>query len=81
VIGVLAGMLLRVRAFIYLGATFLLLSMLTMVWHAAHFARHSWPWWAFGFVTGILLMAMFIIFEMKRQQMRGMLETFRKWER
>ncbi len=81
VIGVLAGMLLRVRAFIYLGATFLLLSMLTMVWHAAHFARHSWPWWAFGFVTGILLMAMFIIFEMKRQQVRGMLETFRKWER
>ena len=48
VLGVLAGIMLRVRAFLYLGTSFLLLSLVSMVWHAARSIGHVWPWWVFG---------------------------------
>jgi hypothetical protein len=35
VAGVLAGLLMRVRAFLFLGTTFLLLSIVTMIWTAS----------------------------------------------
>ncbi|HEV8001698.1 MAG TPA: hypothetical protein VGP63_17565, partial [Planctomycetaceae bacterium] len=45
VLGVLAGIALRVRAFLYLGTSFLLLSIVSMVWHASRSIGHVWPWW------------------------------------
>ena len=80
VVGVLAGMLLQIRAFVYLGASFLLLSILRMVWHATQTFEHSWPWWAFGIALGILIITMFGVFEKKRNEMQQMLVTFRSWE-
>src|SRR5262249_29452256 len=46
VAGVLAGILLRVRAFLYLGIGFLLVDVLAMIWHAAVDRAHTWLWWA-----------------------------------
>jgi len=46
IIGVLAGILLRVQSFLYLGMGFLVVAILTIIWHAAeghtcrHFNRH-----------------------------------------
>ena len=35
IVGVLAGILLRVRAFLYLGTAFLVVALMTIIWHAA----------------------------------------------
>ena len=40
IVGVLAGILLRVRAFLYLGMTFLVVALMTIIWHAAE----QWTW-------------------------------------
>jgi hypothetical protein len=65
---------------VYLGASFLLLAILSMIWHAAQIIDHSWPWWAFGIALGILIVTMFGIFEKRRNEMQQMLATFRGWE-
>ena len=81
VAGVLVGILLRVRAFLYLGTSFLLLSIVSMVWHAAQNIGHVWPWWAFGVVLGLSVLALFGVFEKKRAEVLGMVQGFRQWER
>jgi hypothetical protein len=81
VLGVLAGIMLRVRAFLYLGTSFLLLSMVSMVWHAARSIGDVWPWWAFLFVLGLALLTLFGVFEKKRPEMLALIEQLRAWER
>jgi hypothetical protein len=80
VAGVMLGIALRVRAFLYLGTSFVLLSVISMVWHAAKAIQHSWPWWAFGIGLGIAILAMFAIFEKKRPEIHRWTETIRQWE-
>ncbi len=79
--GVLAGIWLRVRAFLYLGASFLLLSLVSMVWHAAEAIDHTWPWWAFGIGLGLGVLTLFGLFERKRNEMLRLLGELRTWER
>ena len=81
VLGVLAGISLRVRAFLYLGASFLLLSLVSMVWHAAEAIDHTWPWWAFGIGLGLGVLTLFGLFERKRNEMLRLLGELRTWER
>lgn len=81
VAGVLAGILMRVRAFLYLGTSFLLLSIVSMVWHAARNIGHVWPWWVFGIVLGIAILTLFGLFEKRRQDMLALLDEMRRWER
>lgn len=78
--GILFGMLMRIRAFLYLGTSFLLLAMVSMVWHAARVIDDVWPWWAFGILTGIALLAMFGVFEKKRDEVLGTLRKLKEWE-
>jgi hypothetical protein len=79
--GVLAGIMLRVRAFLYLGTAFLVLSMVSMVWHAARSIGHVWPWWAFLFTLGLALLTLFGVFEKKRPEMLVLIDRMRQWER
>jgi hypothetical protein len=81
VLGVFAGILMRVRAFLYLGASFLLLSLVSMVWHAARNIGHVWPWWAFGIALGLAILALFGVFEKKRNEVLRALQEMREWER
>jgi hypothetical protein len=81
VLGVLAGIWLRVRAFLYLGVSFLLLSLVSMVWHAAEAIDHTWPWWAFGIGLGLGVLTLFGLFERKRNEMLRLLGELRTWER
>jgi hypothetical protein len=80
VLGILAGMMLRVRAFLYLGSVFLLLAMITMVAHAQQRLAHVWPWWAFGLVLGSAILVMFGLFEKRRNDMQSILHRLRKWD-
>jgi hypothetical protein len=80
VVGVLAGILLRVRAFLYLGATFLFLVVFTMIWHAAVDQRQIWVWWASGIVLGAAIIALFAVFEKRRNDVLRMIEQIKKWD-
>ncbi|HEY1190888.1 MAG TPA: hypothetical protein VGE74_24870, partial [Gemmata sp.] len=66
VLGVLGGILLRVRAFIYLGVGFLLLDIFSMIWHAAVNLQQTWVWYASGIVLGVVVLALFAYLEKRR---------------
>jgi hypothetical protein len=80
VVGVLVGIALQVRAFLYLGASFVLLSVVSMVWHASRAIEHSWPWWAFGIGLGMCILTLFGVFEKKRLEVTAWIERLRQWE-
>lgn len=80
VVGVLAGALLRVRAFLYLGTSFLALVIVTMIWHAGVDQRRTWILWSAGIVLGVLIYALFMYFEKRRQNVLHLVEQLKKWD-
>jgi hypothetical protein len=80
VLGAVLGMVLRIRAFLYLGASFTLISLVAMVAHAAQAIEHVWPWWAFGFTLGVGLLALLALREKYKEELRGTIERLREWE-
>lgn len=79
-VGIFAGILFRVRAFLYLGLSFLLVALLTIIWYAAVEREMTWIWWVSGIVTGILIIALFGLFEKKREDMLQLVEQVKHWE-
>jgi hypothetical protein len=77
VLGVLAGIALRVRAFVFLGIGFLLLDVFAMIWHAAVDLDQTWVWYASGIVLGVAILTLFAVFE-KRKAARGATEPSRE---
>jgi hypothetical protein len=66
VLGVLAGILLRVRAFVFLGVGFLILDIFSMIWHAAVNLHQTWVWYASGIVLGVAILTLFAFFEKRK---------------
>jgi len=79
-VGVFAGILLRVRAFLILGTSFLLVALATVIWYAAVDLQQTWVWSASGIVTGVLILVVFAIFEKQRQAVLGVLEKLKQWQ-
>ncbi len=67
--GIMAGIILRTKAFLYFGTLFLFMSMLSMVAHAQQALGHVWPWWAFGIGTGIAILVMFGLIEKRKNEL------------
>ena len=80
VAGVAAGLMLRIRAFLFLGTAFLLLSMLTMIWSASVNLRWTWLWYVTGIAFGVLIIYTVAMFERKREQMIGFVERLKQWQ-
>jgi hypothetical protein len=80
VAGVLLGILLRVRAYLFLGTAFLLLAVITMVWHAALSLGWGWLWYVTGIAFGVLIIYLFAMFERKRAEMLGLVERLKSWQ-
>ncbi|HEX2474529.1 MAG TPA: hypothetical protein VHK01_07285, partial [Lacipirellulaceae bacterium] len=80
ILGVLAGIVLRVRAFLYLGTTFLVVALMTVIWHAAIHERHTWILWVAGIITGTLIIVMFGVFEKRRDDVLRVVEQLKQWE-
>lgn len=80
VLGIFAGMLLRVRAFLYVGTSFLVLSIVSMIWHASQSLGHIWPWWAFGIGLGICILTLFGLFEKRRNEMLELVGKLKTWD-
>ena len=79
VAGVLAGILLRVKAFLFLGVSFLLLDVFTMIWHAAVNRSQTWLWWASGIVLGVAILALFAVFEKRRNDVLKLVDELKRW--
>lgn len=80
VIGVFVGIGLQIRAFLYLGATFVFLSVVSMVWHAYAKIQHVGIWWGFGILLGLLILTIFGLFEKNRPELTRLVENMRRWE-
>ncbi|HVK12387.1 MAG TPA: zinc ribbon domain-containing protein [Gemmataceae bacterium] len=78
--GVVAGVLLRVRAFLYLGIGFLLLDVFAMVWYAAVDRAQTWVWYASGIVLGAIILAVFAVVEKRRADVAGLVSRLREWD-
>ena len=79
--GMLSGIVLRVRAFLFLGAAFVFLGTASMVWHANRFMESVWPWWVFGITTGICLLAALMALEKYKPQLKRYSAELSKWDK
>ena len=78
--GVFAGIVFRIRGLLVLGATFLLLSLVTMIWYASENFGWTWLWYVAGIVTGATIIFMFALFEKKRTEVLRVVEGLKDWE-
>jgi hypothetical protein len=81
VAGVLAGLLLRIRSFLWLGIVFLLLDITAIIWHAAVDLEQTWIWYACGIVLGAVIIALFALFEKRRNDLLATMVKLKQWER
>ncbi len=79
VAGVLGGIMLRIQSFLFVGTAFLLLALVTIVWHAAAMYQMTWLWYVAGICLGSAIIALFALFEKKRAAMLGMIDGLRQW--
>ena len=80
VAGIFAGIMLRVRAFLFIGAGFLLLDIFAMIWHSAVNRNQTWVWYVSGIVLGVAILALFAIFEKRKNDVHTIVEQLRKWD-
>jgi hypothetical protein len=80
VAGVLLGILLRVRAFLFLGVTFLFLVVFSQIWHAAVDQAQTWVWWASGIVLGVAILTLFALFEKRRNDVLNVIQELKRWK-
>ncbi len=78
--GVLAGILFRVRSFLYLGTTFLGLVIVTMIKYAAWDRQQMWILWSCCILLGAGVIALFAVFEKRRNDVLAAVERLKEWE-
>jgi hypothetical protein len=79
VIGILAGILLRVRSFLYLGVTFLVIVLGRIIFFAAFKEGHMWVFWSCCLLLGAAIIALFAVFEKRRNDVLLAVERFKAW--
>jgi hypothetical protein len=80
-VGVAFGIAMQIRAYLYLGSVFVLVSLVSMVAHASRSIDHIWPWWAFGIGLGVAILILFGYFESRRAQILVVIDRLRHWEK
>jgi hypothetical protein len=79
-VGVLGGIFLQVRAFLFLGIGFLMVALFSVIWHAAVEQERTWIWWIAGIVTGLAILVLFGLFEKRRDDAQALVEKLKSWE-
>jgi hypothetical protein len=77
--GVFAGIWLRVRAFLYLGTAFLVVAIMTIIWHAAIHQQRTYILWVAGICTGALMFALFGLLEKRRDDVLRVVDELKHW--
>lgn len=82
VLGILAGIALRIRAYLYLGTLFLLLDVADQLVFFS--ARYALAKWIVGFGLGLLLVALAVLFESRREtvlaRIKAVTAELARWE-
>ncbi len=81
ILGILAGVFLRIRSFVIVGFTSLALVLGALVYHAAVDQKQIWVFALAMFALGIPLLAFFMVFEKKKVQILAAVNRFWNWER
>lgn len=79
-VGVMAGIVLKVKPFLFSSLVFVVVALLGMVRNAAQAIDQNWPWWAFGIVTGVALFGMIVYFEKNRNKILSYLDQVKQWQ-
>lgn len=78
--GAVAGIVLRVQSFLYLGVACLLV-MIARVIHFAAFQRgQMWVLWSFCILLGVAILALFAVFEKRRNDVLEAVRRLRDWQ-
>lgn len=80
VAGVLIGMLFRLRAFLFLGTSFLAIAIITMIYYASANLHWTWLWYVAGIALGAGIIVVFALFEKKRTEMLALVEGLKQWQ-
>ena len=80
VMGVMAGIMLRIRSFLFLGTSFLLLTLVTIIWHASVDLHQTWLIWVSGIALGLAIILMFAFFEKNRTELLTTVEHLKDWQ-
>ena len=80
-LGVLAGLFLRIRSFLYLGIAFLMVVVVRMIFYAAVEHHNTWILWVCCFILGAAIIALFALFEKRREQILAAVKRFKAWQR
>ena len=81
ILGILAGVFLRIRSFVIVGFTSLALVLGALVYHATVDQHQIWVLALALFALGIPLLAFFMVFEKKKVQILAAANRFWNWER
>lgn len=81
VAGILAGMALRVQSFLYLGVTFVLVVVAALLEHVTIALGQTWVLWLSVVAMGALLLALFGVFEKRRNDVLAAMDRFKTWQR
>lgn len=81
VLGVLLGIALRLRSFLAMGVTFLTVSILSMIYHAAFDLQQKWVLAVCGIALGLAMLGLFAVFEKRRNDVIAAVEQLKQWER
>lgn len=79
--GVLAGVLLRVRSFLFVGVTCLAVVIVRIIHYAAFERGHMWFLWTCCIVLGAAIFALFAFFEKRRNDVLAAVERLKDWKR
>jgi len=80
ILGVMAGIFFNIRSFLFLGTSFLLLSLITIIYHASVDLHQTWLIWVSGIVLGLIIIALFAMFEKKRNEVLAIVDRLKEWQ-
>jgi len=80
VAGMVLGILLRIRAFLYVGFAALVVVVGRLIYFAAVERGQMWVLWICCMLLGVGILALFALFEKRRNDLQAALERFKRWE-
>lgn len=80
VLGIFIGIAARIRSMLWLGILFLCVALFSILWYAAVDLEQTWIWYVFGLVLGMLILAIFAMFEKRREDLNRIMESMQHWE-
>jgi hypothetical protein len=80
VLGVLVGVWLRIRSYVFLGLAFLVVLIARMIAYAAFERGQMWLFWTCSIVLSAAVIAAFAMLERHRDRFTTAIQRFRQWE-